>query len=77
MGVDGVLRDAQTPGDLLGAEMLIHQPQAFPLARRQYTEQLIRPFVQLTHRMKISCISTHLSILCCNASPSSLRAPTD
>ena len=41
MGVDGVLGDAETPRDLLGREMLIDQPQAFPLARGQKIE---RPF---------------------------------
>ncbi len=32
MSVDGVLGDAQLPGDLLGAQVLVNQAQALPLA---------------------------------------------
>jgi hypothetical protein len=33
VAVNGVLGDAQSPGDLLGMEMFCDQPEAFPLAR--------------------------------------------
>ena len=39
MGIDGVLRDSEAPGDLLGAEVLINQPQTFALTRGQYIER--------------------------------------
>ena len=35
IGVHGRLGHAQFTGDLLGAQMLIHQAQAFPFALRQ------------------------------------------
>ena len=35
VGVDGVLGDAELTADLLGAQMVVHQPQTFTLARRQ------------------------------------------
>ena len=35
VGVDGGLRHAQLAGDLLGAEMLVDEPQALPFALRQ------------------------------------------
>ena len=35
IGVDGGLGHAQLAGDLLGAQVPVHQAKTFPLARRQ------------------------------------------
>jgi hypothetical protein len=39
VGVHRRLRHAQFAGDLLGAQMLIHQAQAFPFALRQQLDR--------------------------------------
>ncbi len=39
MSVDRMFGDAEPPADLFGAEMLIDQPETFPLARGQCIEQ--------------------------------------
>ena len=40
VGVDRGLRHAQLAGDLLGAEMLVDEPQALPFALRQQLDRL-------------------------------------
>jgi hypothetical protein len=40
VGVDGRLRHAQLAGDFLRAQVLIDQPQAFALARREQLDRI-------------------------------------
>ena len=40
VGVDGGLRHAQLSGDLLGAEVLVDEPQALPFALRQQLDRM-------------------------------------
>jgi hypothetical protein len=40
VGVDGRLRHAEFAGDLLGAEMLVDQPQAITLTRCQHVDSV-------------------------------------
>ena len=40
VGVHERLRHPQLPGDLLGAEMLVHEPQALPFALRQQLDRM-------------------------------------
>jgi len=40
IGVDGGLGHAQFAGDLLGAQMPVHQAQAFALSRRQQKDRV-------------------------------------
>lgn len=53
VAIDGVLGDAQPPGDLLGMEMLRDQTEAFPLARGQpsYRQRV----VLLPHERRGKC----------------------
>jgi hypothetical protein len=49
IGVDGSLRHAEFAGDLLGRQMLIDQPQAFTLARREQAHRIFGDDVACTH----------------------------
>ncbi len=49
VGVDGVFGDSQPPGDLLGAEVLMDQPQALALARSQLLDRLSVGLCTPTH----------------------------
>jgi hypothetical protein len=49
VGVDGVLADVQPARDFLGAQVLAHQAQAFPFARRQPLDPEILQFGGLAH----------------------------
>jgi hypothetical protein len=40
VGVDGGLGHAQLAGDLLGAEVLVDEPQALPFALRQQLDRM-------------------------------------
>ena len=61
MSVDGVLGDAELAGDLLGAEVLIHQPQALAFALSQKIDGQCRsPTSKLAHNGKILCKSTEI-----------------
>ena len=41
MGIDGVLGDAEAAADLLGAQVLVDQPEAFPLTRGEQVHGLV------------------------------------
>jgi hypothetical protein len=51
IGVDRGLGHAKLTGDLLGAEVSIHQPQAFPLTRRQKFDATIGHSLSCPHRV--------------------------
>lgn len=51
IGVDRILGHAELAGDLLGAEMPVHQPQAFPLPRGQSIEDIFAHVLRLAHRL--------------------------
>ena len=54
MGVDGVLGDAELAADLLGAQMVMDQPQALAFARRQQLDGLGGRLSQLAHAPKLT-----------------------
>ena len=49
VGVDGVLGDAELAADLLGAQVLLDQAQAFTLARGQELDGLAGRLAGLAH----------------------------
>ena len=49
IGVDGSLRHAEFAGDLLGRQVLIHQPQAFTFARREQPHRIFGDDVACGH----------------------------
>jgi len=53
MCVDSVFRDSQLSADLLGAEMLMNQPEAFALSRRQEFDRLSVSLRPPTHDRRL------------------------
>jgi hypothetical protein len=49
IGVDGSLRHAEFAGDLLRRQMLIDQPQAFTLSRREQADRIFGDDVACAH----------------------------
>ena len=49
IGVDGSLRHAEFAGDLLRRQMLIDEPQAFTLARREQAHRIFDDDVACSH----------------------------
>jgi hypothetical protein len=51
IGVDRGLGHPQLPGDLLGGQVLIDQPQAFALTRRKKRGWIVRDIRSCAHRV--------------------------
>lgn len=51
IGVDRRLRHAQSPGDLLGAQVTVDQPQAFPLPRGEQLDRIVDHSLRRAHKM--------------------------
>ena len=49
IGIDGSLRHAELAGDLLGGKVLIDQPQAFALTRREQSYRIVDDDVARSH----------------------------
>jgi hypothetical protein len=54
VGIDSVLGDAELAADLLGAEMRLHQPQAFPFPGRQKLDGLFGSWPHIAHDRKVN-----------------------
>jgi transcriptional regulator with XRE-family HTH domain len=54
IGVDGGLRHAQFAGDLLRRQMLIHQTQAFTLARCEQPDRIVSDIVASAHDVRVN-----------------------
>jgi hypothetical protein len=54
MSVDGVLGNAELTADLFGAQVIVNQPQALALARRQQLDCLNGRRVGLAHAPKLT-----------------------
>jgi hypothetical protein len=52
--VDGVLGDAEPAADLLGAQVVMDQPQALPLSRGEQLDRLAGRLLGLAHRRKVN-----------------------
>ena len=50
VGIDGGLGHAQLPGDLFGAQMAVHEAQAFPLPGRQELDTVLDDILRLAHK---------------------------